>query len=183
MMKPFLMLVCLLALAGCNRSIGDVYQPGVPSAVGLVAGQGDMPVMISGRFFDMSQSEFDDLITGMMYGKNAGPLVRFTTSPKPGSTENYSVRMLFGAPDSFSHHLMCNAEGMPSPEPLSSEMTVTAAFCYQNRMESGSTGIFYPGDETDHAGLNRLIHGMMTSMFPLFDPFTDGGCGSSVIDC
>ncbi|MEQ8710883.1 MAG: hypothetical protein RIC36_18015 [Rhodospirillales bacterium] len=182
-MKVFAMLSCLLMLAGCNRSVGDVYQPGVPSAVGLVAGQGDMPVVISGRFYEMPQTEFDSLITDMMYGRNAGPLVRFTTSPKPGSTENYSVRMLFGAPDNFGHSMMCNPESVPSPEPLSSKMIVTAAFCYKDRMESGATGIFYPEDGTDRAGLKRLIHGMMTTMFPLFDPFSDGGCGGSIIDC
>ncbi|MEQ9198406.1 MAG: hypothetical protein RLN80_00365, partial [Rhodospirillales bacterium] len=120
-MKVFAMLSCLLMLAGCNRSVGDVYQPGVPSAVGLVAGQCDMPVVISGRFYEMPQTEFDSLITDMMYGRNAGPLVRFTTSPKLGSTENYSVRMLFGAPDNFGHSMMCNPESVPSPEPLSSK--------------------------------------------------------------
>ncbi len=183
MMKAFVMLACLLVLAGCNRSVGDVYQPGVPSAVGLVAGQGDMPVVISGRFYEMPQPEFDNLITDMMYGKNAGPLVRFTTSPKPGSTENYSVRMLFGAPGTFSHHLMCSPETLPSPEPLSSEMIVTAAFCYKDRMESGATGLFHPEDEPDRTALKRLIHGMMTTMFPLLDPFADGGCGTSIVDC
>ena len=182
-MKRLSAILILLALAGCNRSVGDVYQSGVPEAVGYIAGQGDMPVAITGSFYDMPQAEFDALITDMMYGKNGGPLLKFTTTPKPGSTENYTVRLLFGAPDNISHLAMCDVERMPPPVELAETMTVTAAFCYKDRVESGSTGVFHPGKTVDHWALNQLIYRMMMTMFPMVDPLKYDGCGSSVINC
>lgn len=183
-MKPTIALFLILALAACNRTVGDVYVPGVPQALSNAAGRGDMPVEISGTLFGMDQAAFDEAVTSAMQGRNFGPVFRYSTRPAEGSVENYKVRMLVGAPAGLSHTGLCEPAVLPAPggKPAG-EIKIVTAFCYKNTVQSGATSFHTPGGGPDSEGFRRMINAMMTTMFPLEDPFKDGGCGNNLVNC
>lgn len=183
-MKPTIALFFILALAACNRTIGEVYVPGVPQALSNVAGQGDMPVEISGTLFGMDQAAFDEAATTAMHGRNFGPVFRYTTRPAEGSVENYKVRMLVGAPVNMSHIGLCEPAVMPAPVSQDTgEIKILTAFCYKDTIQSGVTSFHTPGSGPDSKEFQRMINAMMTTMFPLKDPFKDDGCGARLVNC
>ncbi|MEQ9329067.1 MAG: hypothetical protein RJQ21_17435 [Rhodospirillales bacterium] len=183
-MKPTIALFFILALAACNRTTGDVYVPGVPQALSNVAGQGDMPVEISGTLFGMDQAAFDAAATTAMRGRNFGPVFNYSTSPAEGSTENYKVRMLVGAPVNLSHIGLCEPAVMPAPvKQDAGETKIVTAFCYKDTVQSGATSFHTPGSGPESVEFQRMINAMLTTMFPLEDPFRDDGCGNNLVNC
>jgi hypothetical protein len=183
-MKPITALMFILALAACNRTVGEVYVPGVPQALSSVAGRGDMPVEISGTLFGMDQAAFDEAVTSAMQGRNYGPVFRYSTHPAEGSVENYKVRMLVGAPVSLSHIGLCEPAAVPAPvKPTVGEIKIVTAFCYKDTIQSGATSFHTPGSGPDSEEFRRMITAMLTTMFPPEDPFKDDGCGGNLVNC
>ncbi|CAN0327077.1 unnamed protein product, partial [Chrysoparadoxa australica] len=156
-----------------------------PSSLSTVAGAGDMPVAISGNLFGMDQPSFDRLVTETMYGRNAGPLVTFTTKPKEGSTENYRVEMLFGAPRTMSYLQLCKGPLPAAIGETDSEgrVKVLAAYCYKDVVQSGAMSLHAVEAGAAGEGFTDMIHAMMTTMFPLKDPYRQNDCGLARIDC
>jgi hypothetical protein len=181
----FLLAGVTLLLAACNRTVGSVHEIGVPSSLSTVAGAGDMPVVISGNMFGMDQPAFDRLVTETMYGRNSGPLVTFTTSPKEGSTENYRVEMLFGAPQTKSYLQLCKGPLPAATGETDSEgrVRVLAAYCYKDVVQSGAMSLHAAESSPDDEKFIGMIHAMMTTMFPLKDPYRQNDCGFARIDC
>lgn len=144
-----------------------------------------MPVVISGNPYGTDRQAFDDLVTETMYGRNSGPLVTFTTKPAEGSTENYRVEMLFGAPQTMSYLQLCKG---PLPAPTGEtdsdgRVKVLAAYCYKDVVQSGAMSLHAVEAGAAGEGFTGMIHAMMTTMFPLKDPYRQNDCGLARIDC
>jgi hypothetical protein len=183
-MKPIAALLLVLALAACNRTVGGVYVPGVPQALSNVAGLGDMPTEVSGTLFGMDQAAFDEMVTGTMRGGNYGPVFDYATDPTEGSSDVYKVRLLVGAPGGMSPDLLCKAAEMPLPVNGSGgEVKIVAGFCYRNTLQSGATSFHTPGSGPHSPEFRRMMNALLTTMFPLEDPFRDGGCGDNLLNC
>ncbi len=133
--------ILLLALAACliagtARAAAVINYSWLsysysPRDIAYAGGPGELWTEVSGNPFFGTKADFDQLVTGSMYGAHFGPPTKFTTTPGPTARRIFHVRLLFNG-TATDQGAICNGPPEPIQGAPGSSIVVYAAFCQGN---------------------------------------------------
>jgi hypothetical protein len=180
MRAPFV-LVLGAALCGCtDASIIDynyynsAYEPG---HIALAAANNPSLAVIRGDPFP--QDRTGEGVLAAMQGRNLGPRMYFSQTPRPDDKYGYKVILDFGgtAPEGgyatgYGASYQCQAGPAPaaSPKPAGGPVSVSAAFCVGNLLLTDAAGSISGATGPDDPRFQRLIGDIMVALTPPYIP-------------
>lgn len=123
----------------------------------------DTRVVVYGDPFKIPKQRFDRIVTGLMQGYNSGGPTNFTTQPGPSAEPNLRVVMAFDAAPQYGD--LCSANAF-SPAPGGERLTLTAAWCWGDRLDSRVEGSAPPVSGPNDPAFAELVHQVTFELFP-----------------
>jgi hypothetical protein len=102
-----------------------------PHDIAYAGGPGELWTEVAGNPFFGTKADFDQIVTGSMYGAHFGPPTKFTTAPGPNARRIFHVRLLFNG-TSTDQGAICNGPPQSIPGAPSGSVVLYAAFCQGN---------------------------------------------------
>ena len=102
-----------------------------PHDIAYAGGPGELWTEVAGNPFFGTKADFDQIVTGSMYGAHFGPPTKFTTTPGPNARQIFHVRLLFNG-TSTDQGAICNGPPQSIPGAPSGSVVLYAAFCQGN---------------------------------------------------
>ena len=181
-MRAPIVIAAAAALFGCADGslvhynyYNSAYEPG---HVALAAANGPSLAVIRNDPFPQDRDNEGDVAA--MQGRNLGPRLYFSQTPRPDDKYGYKIIMNFGAASAagdagyspfFGASYQCNAGPTPpSAAPATGEIVVTAAFCVGDRLLTDAAGSISGATGPDDPRFRRLIGDMMVALTPPYIP-------------
>lgn len=194
-MRAVLLLASLLALGACS-DISTIhtsyYNSGYsPSHVQLAAASGPSLAVIRDDPFPTDRN--NEGVLAAMQGRNFGPRMYFTQTPRPDDKYGYKVVMNFGpapptyegsAPQAYGGYAPSTYGGYnaacrygptpPASRPPTGPITVSAAFCVGDILLTDASGSIGEATGPDDPRFRRLIGDVMVALTPPYEPSRGG---------
>lgn len=193
-MRAVLLLVPVLVLGACS-DISTIhysyYNSGYsPSHVQLAAASGPSLAVIRDDPFPADHN--NEGVLAAMQGRNFGPRMYFTQTPRPDDKYGYKVVMNFGPGPSTSEGYAPSTSGgygssapggynacTYGPTPPVSErrpgpISVSAAFCVGDILLTDTSGSIGEATGPDDPRFRRLIGDIMVALTPPYEPSRGG---------
>jgi hypothetical protein len=124
-------------LAGCQSAITTttsydvLFRAGVPTEFGYAATAAEMPVVVAGNPFDISEPALDAAVIAAMQGHNRGSAVQFVQAPEEiaHSGTGYAVVMLLNSGPGIGADFACARRASLAPPVTQGRTTLLAVFC------------------------------------------------------
>jgi hypothetical protein len=138
-----------------------------PSHVQLAAASGTALAVIRNDPFPTDRDNAG--VLAAMQGRNFGPRLYFSQTPRPEDIYGYKVVMSFG--DQGGYREQCTATPTPpSARAPTGPISVTAAFCIGELLLTDATGSISGAAGPDDPLFRRLIGDVMVALTPPYDP-------------
>ncbi len=148
----------------------------------LAAVNGEIKTRIFGNPFAVPRQRFAALVTGMMKGANLGREVTYTGAPTGRGSGHYHVALAFNPTPRTTADEICAGPPSDPTVPGSGAVTLLAAFCIADRLQSNASGgvgnLSGPGDPR----FRELVRGVTLALFPAYDHWDIGGDGGTPSD-
>lgn len=171
MRNSLLPLGAALALAGCAgvSTVTHFYYNSAytPAHVALAAANNPAQAVIRGNPF--ANDVNNQGVIAAMQGRNWGPKIFFSPTPRPDDIYGYKMVMAFNGigPNSYA---LCNAPPAP-PQPSGNDRIDAAiAFCVGDVLLTDASGHVSGATGPDDPKFKRLISDLMLTVTPPDDP-------------
>jgi hypothetical protein len=141
--------------------------------ISFAGGSGQLLTQILGDPFNPPQDQFDNAVTGAMYGAHFGPPTHFTATPMGSFQRKFAVRLVFDSVYPVSINTICVAppqQPPPRTRPGNGSVSLSAAFCQEGRvltyLEAGGSGYSGPNDPR----FTAFIKNVTFNLFPPNNP-------------
>jgi hypothetical protein len=190
------MIVALAAaLCGCADGLdgsvvshnyyNSAYEPG---QIALAAASGPSLAVIRNNPFPEDQN--NEGVLAAMQGRNLGPRMYFTQTPRPDDKYGYKVILSFNGVSSsgesyspssgyspFGYNAQCQAQPTPpSTGRLTDYISVTGTFCVGNLLLTDASASVSGATGPDDPRFKRLIGDMMVALTPPYLPHGGHKC-------
>lgn len=171
-MRGFHLVFVAAALGGCAGSpiVHSSYYNSAytPSHVTLAAASGPSLAVIR---FDPFPSDRDNAaVVAAMQGRNFGPKMFFTQTPRPDDRYGYKVVLDFSSA-SARYATQCVAPPTPAATtPPADSIVVTASFCVGAILLTDASGSISGVRGPDDPAFQRLIADLLAALTPPYDP-------------
>ena len=193
MRTPIVVAALSAALCGCTD--GSVisynyYNSGYePGQVALAAANSPSLAVIQNDPFPEDTN--NEGVLAAMQGRNLGPRMYFSQTPRPDDKYGYKVVMNFGAASSagdsgygsYGYSLVggtsyqCQARPTPpAAKPTTGHISVTGAFCVGDQLLTDASGSISGATGPDDPRFQRLIGDMMVALTPPYIPHGGHKC-------
>jgi len=180
------LLALAAALCGCADGSTvhyNYYNSGYePGHVMLAAANGPSLAVIRNDPFPQDRN--NEGVLAAMQGRNLGPRMYFSQSPRPDDKYGYKVVLNFGGASSAGDtgytspaytlsgaSYQCQAQPTPpATAPASGDITVTGAFCVGDRLLTDASASIGGATGPDDPRFQRLIGDMMVALTPPYIP-------------
>jgi len=181
--RSFPLLIAGLGLAGCtgNAVVSHSYYNSAysPDHVQLAAASGTAIAAIRNNPFPEDRGNAG--VLAAMQGRNLGPRMYFSQTPRSDDKYGYKVILDFRPPGP-SLAYQCQGESTPPANaPASGSIDVTATFCVGDRLLTDAAGTVSGATGPDDPRFRQLIGDIMVALTPPYDP-SRGSC-SGPGDC
>lgn len=188
-MRLVLLLGPALALSACANPYPSIvyhnyYSSGYsPSHVELAAASGPALAVIRNDPFPTDRN--NEGVVAAMQGRNYGPKIYFTQTPRPDDKYGYKVVMNFGAEEAGSTYApisngaynICQTESTGSSVvPATGDVMVSAAFCVGDRLLTDATASIGGASGPDDPRFQRFIGDVMVALTPIYIPHGGHKC-------
>ena len=181
-MRSVAVLLVGLGLGGCagmsvisHNYYNSAYEPG---HVMLAAANPPSLAVIRNNPFPADRENAG--VLAAMQGRNFGPRLYFSQTPRPDDRYGYKVILDFGPPGPKSAY---QCEGGPTPPVAaapSGPIDVTATFCVGDLLLTDAAGTVGGASGPDDPRFRSLIGDIMVALTPPYDP-SRGNCSGP--DC
>lgn len=138
-----------------------------PDHVTLAAATGTALAVIRDDPFPNDQGNAG--VLAAMQGRNLGPRMYFSQTPRPDDIYGYKVVMNFGAATTYGG--TCSAlPTPPSTTPAGGPISVSAAFCIGDKLLTDAAGSIGRASGPEDPAFHRLIGDMMVALTPPYHP-------------
>jgi hypothetical protein len=178
LMRAPIVIAAVAALCGCSDAslvhynyYNSAYEPG---HVALAAANGPSLAVIRNDPFPQDRN--NEGVVAAMQGRNLGPRMYFSQTPRPDDKYGYKVILNFGAASSAGDanyaplgagYQQCQAQPTPpAPAPASGDITVTGTFCVGDRLLTDASASISSATGPDDPRFRRLIGDMMVALTP-----------------
>jgi hypothetical protein len=180
--RALALLLAGLTLSGCAGAsvISHNYYSSAysPDHVQLAAASGTAIAAIRNNPFPGDHGNAG--VLAAMQGRNLGPRMYFSQTPRPDDKYGYKVILDFGPPGPNSAY-QCQGESTPpANSPPAGPIDVTATFCVGDRLLTDASGTVSGATGPDDPRFRQLIGDVMVALTPPYDP-SRGGCSGP--DC
>jgi hypothetical protein len=149
-----------------------------PDHVQLAAASGTAVAAIRNNPFAADRDNAG--VVAAMQGRNFGPRLYFSQTPRPDDKYGYKVILDFRPPGPSSAY-QCQGESTPpTSAPPSGQIDVTATFCVGDRLLTDAAGTVSGATGPDDPRFRQLIGDIMVALTPPYDP-SRGSCSGP--DC
>jgi hypothetical protein len=176
------LLLAGLSLCGCAGAsvISHSYYSSAytPDHVRLAAASGTAIAAIRNNPFPQDSGNAG--VLAAMQGRNFGPRMYFSQTPRPGDKYGYKVILDFRPPGPSAAY-QCQGESTPAAtSPSPGPIDVTATFCVGDRLLTDAAGTVSGATGPDDPRFRQLIGDIMVALTPPYDP-SRGSCSGP--DC
>jgi hypothetical protein len=180
-MRPMVFLAAGLGLSACaDASIVhySYYDSAyTPDHVQLAAASGTALAVIRHDPFPGDRDNAG--VLAAMQGRNLGPRMYFSQTPRPDDKYGYKVVITFGAGDG-GYRAQCTATSTPpAATPPNGPILVSAAFCVGDRLLTDASGSIGGATGPTDPRFLSLIGDMMVALTPPYHPDRRGDEWSS----
>lgn len=172
------------ALCGCADGstvhynyYNSAYEPGH-----VMLAAANTPSLAVIRNDPFPQDRNNEGVLAAMQGRNLGPRMYFSQTPRPDDKYGYKVVLNFGAASGtggsgFAPYALaggspqCQAQATaPSATPVSGDITVTGAFCVGDLLLTDASASIGGAEGPDDPRFKRLIGDLMVALTPPYIP-------------
>lgn len=170
-MRPMVLLAAGLSLSACADAsiVHHSYYDSAytPDHVQLAAASGTALAVIRNDPFPADRDNVG--VLAAMQGRNLGPRMYFSQTPRPDDKYGYKVVLSFGAGGGYRGQ--CTASPAPrAVVPTNGPISVSAAFCVGDRLLTDAAGSIGGATGPTDPRFLRLVGDMMVALTPPYHP-------------
>lgn len=109
-------------------------------------------------------------VVAAMQGRNFGPRMYFSQTPRPDDKYGYKVILDFGPPGPSAAYQCQGGSATPESAARSGQIDVTATFCIGDRLLTDASGTVSGATGPDDPRFKALIGDIMVALTPPYDP-------------
>jgi hypothetical protein len=178
--KPFPILVLAALTAGCTGAsiVNWTYYESAytPSHVQLAAASGDVLAVVRDNPFPEDGDNAG--VVADMQGRNIGPRMHFSQTPRSEDLYGYKVVLDFGG-SGYGYGGICRAAPTPpASRPPTGRIWVTGAFCVGDTLLTEAYGSVGEASGPADPRFQNLVSDVLVALTPPYDPKrrNDDGC-------
>lgn len=160
----------LAALAGCDgvSTISSSYYNSTysPSHVDLAAANNPSQAIVRGNPF--ANDRDNSAVIAAMQGRNFGPKMYFSPTPRAGDKYGYKVILSFG--EKISRNYQCGPDGVAGIPAPAGTVSLVGTFCIGDIVLTDAVGTVSGVTGPDDPRFRRLIGDVMVALTPPYDP-------------